>query len=78
MVTEEHLAEGRVYPPLDSVREVSVKLATAIVEHAYQEGMAAFYPEPEDKESFIRSQLYDYNYDSFLPQVYDWPGSEHN
>ena len=30
---------------------------------------ASTYPEPEDKEAFIRSQLYDYNYDgvSALP-----------
>ena len=34
---------------------------------------ASTYPEPEDKEAFIRSQLYDYNYDgvSALPARYD-------
>ena len=33
---------------------------------------ASTYPEPEDKEAFIRSQLYDYNYDgvSALPARY--------
>ncbi|MEQ2219173.1 hypothetical protein XENOCAPTIV_013644, partial [Xenoophorus captivus] len=27
MVTEEHLAEGRLYPPLNTIREVSFKIA---------------------------------------------------
>ena len=37
--------------------------------------MASTYPEPEDKEAFIKAQLYDFNYDnkSALPDVYEWP-----
>lgn len=30
MVTEEHLAEGRLYPPLNSIREVSFKIAVKV------------------------------------------------
>ena len=43
-----------------------------VAEEAYQQNTASTYPEPEDKEAFIRSQLYDYNYDgvSALPARY--------
>ena len=36
LVTEEHLAEGRLYPPLTEVREISVRIATKIAELCYQ------------------------------------------
>lgn len=38
MVTENDLHEGRVYPPLYTVKDVSTKLATRIVEYAYKVG----------------------------------------
>lgn len=30
MVTEENLAEGRLYPPLSTIREVSLKIAVKV------------------------------------------------
>lgn len=36
-------------------------------------GIASTYPEPSDKEEFIKSQMYDYNYDCPLPPTYSWP-----
>jgi malate dehydrogenase (oxaloacetate-decarboxylating)(NADP+) len=93
-VTEQDLAEGRLYPPLDTIRECSTSIAAYIAEHAYKTGknelikislrmlivllkigIASTYPEPEDKEAFIRAQLYDFNYDnkSALPELYEWP-----
>merc|ERR1719153_1312950 len=75
MVTESDLAVGRLYPPLGDIREISVKIATKVATEAYQENTASTYPEPEDKESLVRSYLYDYNYDDYpaLPTLYDWP-----
>ena len=73
MVTEEDLSVGRLYPPLANIREISVKIATKVAEEAYKSGTASTYPEPENKELFIREQLYDYNYDRALPTVYQWP-----
>ncbi|KAJ8350870.1 hypothetical protein SKAU_G00260000 [Synaphobranchus kaupii] len=55
MVTEENLAEGRLYPPLSNIREVSFKIAVKLVDHAYRKGIASLYPEPKDKEAFILS-----------------------
>jgi len=74
LVTEEDLELGRMYPPLSKIKEISLKIATKVAEEAYKEGMASTYPEPEDKEAFIRSKLYNYDYDSqsALPTLYAW------
>ena len=74
MVTEENLAEGRVYPPLSNIREISAQLAAKIVDYAYRHGMASQYPEPEDKLEFVRDYQYDTAYESFIPVTYSWPG----
>merc|ERR1711915_613072 len=75
MVTEEDLSVARLYPPLANIREISVKIATKVAEEAYEAGTASTYPEPEDKESFIRNTLYNYNYDNTraLPNLHSWP-----
>merc|ERR1712142_262430 len=74
LVTDEDLEVGRMYPPLSKIKQVSIKIASKVAEEAYREGMASTYPEPEDKESFIRSRLYNYNYEeeSSLPTCYPW------
>jgi len=74
MVTDADLAAGRVYPPLSNVFEVSTKLAASIVSYAYENGLAATYPEPEDKEAFVRDHQFSPEYDSFVPVTYSWPG----
>ncbi|KAM4561582.1 NADP-dependent malic enzyme, mitochondrial isoform 2-T3 [Fundulus diaphanus] len=73
MVTEEHLAEGRLYPPLNTIREVSFKIAVKVVNYAYRNNMASVYPEPKDKEAFVLSQIYSPDYDSFTLDTYSWP-----
>lgn len=54
MVSEHDLDEGRVYPPLSNILQVSIKMATQIGGFAYRENMALAYPEPIDKEEHIR------------------------
>ncbi|KAM8976571.1 NADP-dependent malic enzyme, mitochondrial [Pelodytes ibericus] len=72
-VTDDHLAEGRLYPPLSTIREVSFKIAVKIVDYAYTNNLASWYPEPQDKESFVRSLIYSPDYDSFTIDNYQWP-----
>jgi len=78
IVSESDLAVGRLYPPLSEIRNVSVKIAAKVAEEAYRNGLASTYPEPEDKEEFIRMQLYDFEYDdvSSLPERFSWPAEE--
>uniref|UniRef100_UPI00398F7BBC NADP-dependent malic enzyme-like n=1 Tax=Pristiophorus japonicus TaxID=55135 RepID=UPI00398F7BBC len=73
LVTDKDLAEGRLYPPLSTIRDVSFKIATRIVDYAYKNDLAAWYPEPKDKEAFIRAQIYSPDYDSFILDNYKWP-----
>lgn len=73
LVTEKDLAEGRLYPPLNSIRDVSLKLAVKIVEHAYKHNTATLQPEPADKEAFVRSLIYSTDYDEFAVDAYRWP-----
>jgi len=56
-VTETDLAEGRIYPPLASIREVSLKIALAVANEAYDQGLAAA-PRPPNLASYIRSQVF--------------------
>jgi len=74
-VTPDDFAVGRMYPPLSKIRECSLRIAAEIAEEAYKDKTASVYPEPEDKEEWIRNQLYVYDYDgvSALPPRYSWP-----
>jgi len=75
LVTEDDLKVGRMYPPLATLRNCSLKIAAKVAEDAYADNTASTYPEPKDKEEFIKMQLYDYEYDgvSALPEIYAWP-----
>merc|ERR1711902_20328 len=78
MVQDSDLSVGRLYPPLSALREISVKIATKVAIEAYKSGTASTYPEPEDKENFIRQQLYNYAYNTSLPSRYQWPEEAFN
>uniref|UniRef100_F7G3B4 Malic enzyme n=1 Tax=Ornithorhynchus anatinus TaxID=9258 RepID=F7G3B4_ORNAN len=72
-VSDQHLEEGRLYPPLHTIQDVSLKIAVKIVEEAYQKNLASVHPEPPNKEEFIRAQIYSTDYDEFLADSYSWP-----
>ena len=72
-VTEADLEEGRVYPPLSNIKEVSFQIALRVVQVAYLQGLATNMPEPEDKHDLVHSVLYSPDYKSYLPQTYDYP-----
>ncbi|XP_051953137.1 NAD-dependent malic enzyme, mitochondrial-like isoform X2 [Xyrauchen texanus] len=73
-LTDEELSQGRLYPPLSNIREVSLQMAVKVVQYVYSNGMAFRYPEPLDKEAYVRSIVWNTHYDSFVPDVYSWPG----
>ncbi|XP_008416622.1 NAD-dependent malic enzyme, mitochondrial isoform X1 [Poecilia reticulata] len=73
-LTDKELAEGRLYPPLTNIREVSLQISVKVMEFVYAKGMAFRYPEPLDKNGFVRATAFNTDYDSLLPDTYDWPG----
>ncbi|KAE9417690.1 hypothetical protein Angca_010030, partial [Angiostrongylus cantonensis] len=76
-VTEESLNKyARIYPSAEEIRELSVNIAIDIGNHLYEKGLATFHPEPEDKELFIRQQLYSYEYEPSMNELYDWPETD--
>lgn len=75
-VTEEEIARGQVYPDLDRIRDVSVKVAANVMDYVYSatsmDSIASFLPEPQNKEEHIRQRLYTTDYPDLLPEVYNW------
>lgn len=97
-MTEADLEKGRVYPPIPTIHDVTVKIAAHLAEHLYKQKKAWCYPgqslvfhktidilsscfflsvEPQDKEAFIRMQLYDTSYQYYGPATWKWPDT-HN
>jgi malate dehydrogenase (oxaloacetate-decarboxylating)(NADP+) len=63
-VTLADLEQGSLYPPLAQIRAVSVQIAVAVAEVAYQRGLAAR-PRPADILEHVRVQMYDPHYPSY-------------
>jgi len=59
------LAQGSLYPPLNRVREVSAHIAAAVAEVAYRDGLATL-QRPDDLVDFMRAQMYDPSYVSYV------------
>lgn len=72
-VSKADLESGRLFPPLTSIKECSIQIATRILELAYKKGQATFYPEPPDKRKFVESMLYCDEYTSSLNKKWQWP-----
>ena len=60
-VTPQDLAQGSLYPPLASVREVSAHIATAVAEVAFTQGHAGI-ERPADLLGHVRGCMYDPRY----------------
>ncbi|MCL2458282.1 MAG: NAD-dependent malic enzyme [Desulfobulbus sp.] len=64
-VSEEDLQNGRVYPPLSRIRQVSLDVAAAVAEQAYAGGLATK-PLPGDLVEFIRGLMFEPVYRSYI------------
>jgi malate dehydrogenase (oxaloacetate-decarboxylating)(NADP+) len=60
-LTPELLAQGLIYPPLTSIREVSLGIATAVAQVAWKNNLP-MKPEPKDVTAYVRSQMYEPDY----------------
>jgi len=65
LVNEGDLGQGRVYPSLARIREVSIKIAVAVGEIAYQEELTSL-PRPADLTAHVRQRMFVPQYESFV------------
>ena len=64
LIRESELAEGRVYPALNRIHEVSHAIAVAVAEEVYASGLAS-HSRPEDLAGYIRSQMFKPEYPDY-------------
>lgn len=65
LIQEEELAEGRVYPALNRIHEVSHAIAMAVAEEVYADNLSTR-PRPRDLSGYIHSQMYKPEYANYL------------
>jgi malate dehydrogenase (oxaloacetate-decarboxylating)(NADP+) len=66
MVTEEDQAQGRIYPGLDRIREVSSAIAVAVAEVVFRRGLTKM-NRPADLAGHVKSQMFDPTYVEYTP-----------
>jgi malate dehydrogenase (oxaloacetate-decarboxylating)(NADP+) len=59
--SEGDLAQGSLYPPLSAVRRVSARIAVAVAEIAFRDGLAGI-ERPDDLAELIGAEMYDPRY----------------
>ena len=64
-VSETDLRIGRVYPPLPRIRDVSLAVAVAVADVAYESGLATR-PRPANLSEFIESLMYEAEYQPYV------------
>jgi len=64
-VTEDDLRQGSLYPPLNSIRDVSANIAAAVAAVAYRRGLASE-AEPADLLGFVKSKMYEPCYAKYV------------
>ena len=64
-VSQNDLTVGRIYPSLERIREVSLKIAIAVARVAFDAGLAAI-PEPADLPAAVADAVYEPVYQSYV------------
>jgi malate dehydrogenase (oxaloacetate-decarboxylating)(NADP+) len=64
-VSEADLSQGSVFPGLDRVRDISISIATAVAEVAFQSGLAT-QTRPDDVKALVESQMYAPAYEDYV------------
>jgi malate dehydrogenase (oxaloacetate-decarboxylating)(NADP+) len=63
-VSRDDLAQGLLFPPLPSIRSVSLRIAAAVARVAWKRGLAGS-RKPKDLEAFIRGSVFEPNYPGY-------------
>jgi malate dehydrogenase (oxaloacetate-decarboxylating)(NADP+) len=64
-VCQADLDEGRIYPSLSRIREVSLAIAVATAKVVYRQGLASA-PKPDDLSLHIKAQMFEPSYRSYM------------
>ena len=64
-VSDDDYKIGRLFPSLSTIRQISLHIATAVAELAFEEGLAGI-QRPDDVKAFIQSQMYEPEYPSYV------------
>jgi malate dehydrogenase (oxaloacetate-decarboxylating)(NADP+) len=65
-VGEDSLGVGRLFPDLTQIREISARIAAAVCEVAFEQGLARI-ERPDDLEGFIRGRMFHPRYVPYEP-----------
>ena len=60
-VTDDMLAKGTIYPPLSMIREISLKIAVAVMLKAQEQGLNGI-PYPPDLTQFVSQNMWSPSY----------------
>jgi malate dehydrogenase (oxaloacetate-decarboxylating)(NADP+) len=64
-VSREDYEIGRLYPPLNTIRHISLHIAVAVAELAFEKGLARI-ERPENITEFIQAQMFEPDYSSYV------------
>ena len=62
-VSAADLETGRIFPAFARIRDVSVRIATAVAEVAYRRGLARV-PRPDDLPAYVRALMFEPRYEN--------------
>jgi len=66
-VTADRIQKGDLYPELEHLRDISLKVAVAVAEEAFKEGVAAI-DRPDDLQAFLKDRMWDPSQQTALEQ----------
>ena len=64
-VSQADFESGRLYPPLNTIRQISLNIAVAVAELAFDEGLAGI-QRPENLAGFIQAQMFEPQYPAYV------------
>lgn len=71
--TDEDLKRGSIYPPVSKINEMSVAIASKMIEYGVKNNMSNVYPEPADKKAYIDQFLFCFEYTDRTANIWSYP-----
>lgn len=65
LVTQEDLAQGRIFPSLTRIRQVSLAIGVAVAQVAYEHRLTNM-PMPSDLAAYVKAQMYEPTYTNYV------------